>query len=142
MKDPYLKKLKGKAEYYQKRTVELDLVVILEGKVANRGLCILPQKSRAVVRGEVHELILTVEEPRNSTVDKIAYLGFGEVKIPGVIACGDKVCLGEERLGKVVGFDETHMPNHLNIVIKVDSYKDGRELLAYLGESVNFKLQQ
>jgi len=139
MKDPYLRKLKGKAEYYQKRTVELNLVVVLEGKIANRGLCIIPQKSRAVVWGEVHEIILTVEEPRDNTINKIAYLGFGEVKIPGVIACGDKVCLGEEIIGKVVGFDQTHMPNHLNIVIKSENYKDGRELSANLGESIKFK---
>ena len=43
-------------------------------------------------------------------------------------------------VGTVIGFDETHLPNHLNIVIYTVSLVTGRDLGAQLGDEVRFEM--
>lgn len=45
-------------------------------------------------------------------VNNVANLGFFEVNEGGVIIIGDNVYIEEKLIGKVIGFDDTHMPNH------------------------------
>jgi len=76
--------------------------------------------SRAVLKNEVHELILTDDQNAapEKIVNRVSYVGFVEIKRGGVIVTGDKVFVEEKHLGELAGFDITHMPNHMNIVVK------------------------
>lgn len=64
------------------------------------------------------------------TADTVRYLGFAEVAIGGSITVEDKVLLDGQLLGYVAGFDETHMPNHQNIVLRgIDNTREVEEKL-------------
>lgn len=140
MKDPYAAGKFRSNPYAEKRDVAGELVVILEGRMEDRGLELITPISRCLRTHDVHELIFTDEQARpGGKVNRIAYLGFFEVASGGVIVAGDKVLLNEEYIGTLAGYDETHMPNHLNIVIQTDKLFTGVELGAGLGNKITFK---
>lgn len=129
MVDPYQAGLFKENPYATKRTIKGKLVVILRGKLEERKLELIPTISRAVLQNEIHELIVTDQENigPGSQVDKIAYLGFMEISVGGVMTVGDTLTCQDKVLGRVVGFDETHLPNHLNIVLASGFRSDGVE---------------
>lgn len=129
MVDPYKAGFFTENPYAAKRTIKGKLAVILRGKLEKRGLELISTISRAVLKNEVHELIATDQENAGpgSKVDKIAYLGFIEITDGGVMTVGDTLTCKDKVLGKVIGFDETHLPNHLNIVIVSGLRADGVE---------------
>ncbi|MFZ7102825.1 MAG: DUF6917 domain-containing protein [Peptococcaceae bacterium] len=136
--DPYKAGMFSKNPYAAKKDIEGELVVILDGMIENRGLRLISPISRCIKKNEIHELILTDEKDAGpgSRVDKIAYLGFMEVTQGSVLVAGDKVFLRNKYVGEIAGFDETHMPNHLNIVLKTDSRATGVELKVELGDKL------
>jgi len=93
--------------------------------------------------GEIHELILTDERAATpgSTVDRVAYLGFAEVTAGGLIVARDVLTIGGEIIGQIAGYDETHMPNHLNIVVVGDSFASGFDRGLWLGSPVRIESQ-
>ena len=127
--------------YYDKVDVESKLVVVLQGKLEARKLQLISPISRCVQKHEVHELIVSDEESiqPGQEVNKIAYLGFVKIVKSGVIVVGDEVVTGNGTIGTIAGFDETHLPNHLNIVIKVKERLSGVEQGATLGEKIIFR---
>ncbi len=129
MSDPYARNMFGKFNpYFVKRQTTGSLVVVLDGMFEDRGLELISPSSRAVKTSEIHELILSDEETGpGQRVNRIAYVGFVEINRGGVIVVGDSVHIGNIVIGTVAGFDETHMPNHLNIVL-AGNRKTGREL--------------
>jgi hypothetical protein len=72
-------------------------------------------------------------------VNRVGYLGFVEILDGGVIIKGDEVLLDDELIGHIAGFDETHMPNHQNIVIAGDSRATGAERGIRLESRVTFR---
>jgi hypothetical protein len=54
-------------------------------------------------------------------------LGFAEISTGGIIVVGDIMRLGSKKIGIVCGFDETHAPNHINVVIRTENRKTGAE---------------
>lgn len=142
MKDPYAAGKFVGNPYAKKRDVAGPLVAILNGRMEDRGLELMKPISRCIKAGDVHELILTDEQEAGpgGTVNRIAYLGFFEAAGGGVIVAGDKVFLDKVCIGILAGFDETHMPNHLNIVIKTDNLLTGIELGAGVGNQITFKI--
>lgn len=139
MSDPYSRGMFKENPYARKAEIAGRLVVVLRGRYQERGLNLIKPISRALNTGEVHELIITDQDAGpGDKVDPIAYLGFFAVEQPGVIVKGDDLLTGGRVLGTLVGFDETHMPNHLNIVIKGER-RDGEELCLELGDSVVFR---
>jgi hypothetical protein len=66
-------------------------------------------------------------------------VAFFEVKEGGIIRSGDDVLLSGRKIGEVAGFDETHLPNHYNIVIKAKELITGVSLGLKLSETVAFK---
>lgn len=141
MADPYAAGKFSANPYAAKRPVNGSLAVILRSRMEDRGLALIKPISRCIRRGDVHELILTdeAEAKPGAAVNRIAYLGFVEIEEGGVIVSGDDVILGGSKVGTLVGFDETHMPNHLNIVIRAGALADGIDLGARLGMTVSFK---
>jgi len=107
----------------------------------NRGLQLITPISRCIKKHEIHELIFTDEQDAGpgKEVNNISYLGFFEVEQGSVMITGDKLYLAGKHIGYVAGFDATHMPNHLNIVIKTDKRLTGVELGAGLDMEVIFK---
>jgi hypothetical protein len=115
--------------YFSKADIKGNLVVVLEGSYESRGLTLMSQPSRALLKGEIHELILTDEDVRTGdTVNSISYLGFFEVTEASVAVVGDDVFIKDTFVGKLAGFDDTHMPNHLNIIIKNTKKSTGVQL--------------
>jgi len=104
------------------------VVAVLSGKLPERGLELIRPFSRALLTGEIHELIVTDEERAGplQTVNRIAYVCFFEIITGGIMLVGDELSIGDARIGTIAGFDETHMPNHLNIVAKSDQRRSGK----------------
>lgn len=141
MKDPYKIGMFLSNPYYAKSDIQGRLMVVLDGKLENRGMELITQISRCVLRNEIHELIAS-DEPglgAGSKVEKVAYLGFVEIYQAGVLTIGDEVLWAGQTIGTVAGFDETHMPNHLNIVVSAGERRSGAELKLHLGDSVTFR---
>lgn len=128
MSDPYKRGMFKTNPYAKKKPLKGNLVVVLDGKYEDRGLQLIPQPSRCLIANEVHELILTDENKGpGDTVDKIAYIGFFIVRESTVITVGDEVKINGQLIGKIAGFDETHMPNHYNIVLYGEERISGNE---------------
>lgn len=139
MTDPYAKGMFKENPYVRKADVTGRLVVLLRGKYRERGLSLIKPISRALNAGEVHELIITDQDAQpGDTVNPIAYLGFFVVENPGVIVKGDELCAGGRVIGVLAGYDETHMPNHLNIVVHGER-RDGEERGLALGDLIVFR---
>jgi hypothetical protein len=140
--DPYLRNLSYETFYARKSPIEGRLVVVLRGRVSDRALALIPQRSRAVRTGDVHELIATDEASAapGRTVNSIAYLGFAEFSAGGVLVLGDELRIGGRIVGRLAGFDDTHMPNHMNIVVAVDAARSGEELNFALDAALVFTL--
>lgn len=137
MTDPYKKGMFKTNPYAKKKPLKGNLVVVLDGKYDERGLQLIPQPSRCLVADEIHEMILTDEDKKpGDTVNKIAYIGFFTVKESTVIVVGDEVKINEQVIGKIAGFDETHMPNHYNIVIYGNNRISGNERNLNLNDEV------
>lgn len=142
--DPYKSGMFKKDPYVKKRICEGKLVVILDGLMEGRKLQLIVPPSRAVLAGEVHELIVTDEREAapGKEVNSIGYWGFFEVLKSTVMVSGDTVWIGGRKLGVVAGFDETHMPNHLNTVIRADKRQTGLELNLQLEDEIIIKKEE
>ena len=57
--------------------------------------------------------------------DRVSAIAFFEVQEGGLAVVGDKVLIGGRPLGRVAGYDMTHMPNHMNILVKVETLDAG-----------------
>lgn len=117
------------------------LVAVLDAEATGRGLNLIRPLSRAVMKHEIHELIVTLEPSAGpgSIVNDIAYLGFFEVQDGGIILVGDYLDIAGRRIGQVAGFDLTHFPNHMNILVRGAEAATGRGLRLGLGDIVTFK---
>ncbi len=128
--EPYASGLINKYPYYVKRAVQSSVVAILKLEMKDRGLKLIQPQSRALKKNEIHELIVTDERGAKPgvVVDSVAYIAFIEIQIGGIMVVGDEVYCNDILLGTVVGFDDTHMPNHQNIVLYSHKKITGKEL--------------
>ncbi len=123
--------------YGERRQVEGEVVALLHVSFQDRGLRLIETKSRAVRLNEIHELMITDEDAApGGGADRVRAIAFFEVSKSGLIVVGDKVSVGNKTLGTLAGYDETHMPNHMNIVVKTPSL-DEPEIR--VGDKVRFK---
>lgn len=124
---------------YPRSPLEGIFVGVMRLKLDARGLQLIPQGSRCIRRHDVHELIITEEKTEpGGRADRVAYLGFVEFARGGVMLTGDEVRVGETLVGTIAGYDETHMPNHLNIVLTGAATTSGVERGIALGQAVRF----
>lgn len=132
MSDPYASgKWGGGRPVIDGRTAMKGRVVaVLTSRVESRGLQLIHPWTRCIRAREVHEFLLTDEADARpgGTVDRIAAIAFVEFARGGLLVGGDNVTIAGHRVGTVVGYDETHMPNHLNILMKAPERITGREL--------------
>lgn len=141
MSDPYERKLVNKNFYHSKVDIHGKIVVVLDGLLENRGLNLIKPPSRAFPAGTIIELIGTDEEEAvpGSFVEKIAYLAFVELTNGGVLLNGDPVYCNGTLIGTIAGYDDTHMPNHQNTIVKMNERKSGAQLGFALGNEILIK---
>ena len=126
--------------FVKKQTIEGRMVAVLEKKYDKRDITLMSQFSRAVLRHEIHEIMLTDEDvSTDDEVNRIWILGFFEVTTPGIIVEGDTFRLGDKTIGTVSGFNDVHMPNHLNIEIHCKNPQTGVEMGVELQEKLAFE---
>ena len=108
--------------YGDKRPVEGETLALLHIVFEDRGLKLIETKSRTVKHEEIHELMITDEKAEpGGGANRVRAIGFFEITKSGLIVAGDDVWIEDRLLGKLAGFDVTHMPNHINVVVKSDS---------------------
>jgi uncharacterized protein YuzE len=142
-KEPHAGGILDKYPYTDKSDVVGRVVCILDARAENRGMELSIHPSRAVPKGEIHELV-TTDDPQarpGKVVDRVAYISFFEVEKGGIILVNDQVTVEGQEVGQVVGFDFTHAPNHLNILIRTATPMTGPELGLKLGGRVVFSMQ-
>lgn len=120
---PYDPRLITPRVYGDRRPVEGVVVALLNITFERRGLKLIQARSRALTLNEIHELMITDEEEAGpgGGADRVSAIAFFEVKRGGVAIVGDEVSVGGEALGELAGFDLTHMPNHMNVLVKTES---------------------
>jgi len=136
--EPYSVGLVQRNPFVKRKKILGEVVAVMDLKLTTRRLVLIEPRSRALKRGEIHELIVTDEEGAKpgAEVNRAAYLCMFEVKDGGVIVVGDRVVSKGVILGSVVGFDETHAPNHVNIVLKGEKFLTGAELGLDIGDLI------
>lgn len=120
---PYDPNLITPSVYGDKRPVTGEVVALLHITFQERGLKLIQSRSRALCKDEIHELMITDEEgatPGGGT-DRVSAIAFFEVKNGGLVVTGDRVTLNDDLLGTIAGYDVTHMPNHMNVLLKTES---------------------
>jgi len=123
--------------YGDRRPVTGETVALLHIAFEDRGLKLIETKSRTVRRYEIHELMITDEDAApGGGADRVRAIGFFEVTESGLIVVGDEVWIEDRLLGKLAGYDQTHMPNHMNIVVKTDGLD---EPVLRVGDRISFK---
>jgi hypothetical protein len=120
---PYDPKLITPSVYGDRRPVMGEVVALLHITFDDRGLKLIQSRSRALRKGEVHELMVTDEEEAapGGGADRVSAVAFFEVERGGLAVVGDAVTVAGKFLGHVAGYDMTHMPNHMNVLVKSES---------------------
>jgi hypothetical protein len=128
------------ATYAANRPVQGGVVTVLNSTHEARGLKLISTYSRALRKESIHELIVTDETGKKpgDTANRIAYLAFFEVTRGGCIIVGETLVVDGKPIGEIIGFDETHEPNHLNIIIGVEQRKTGPQLKIAVGSKIKF----
>jgi hypothetical protein len=120
---PYDMNLITPSVYGDRRPVRGEIVALLHITFEDRNLELIPARSRGLRNNEIHELMITDEEeagPGGGT-DRVSAIAFFEVLEGGLAVVGDKVSIDGKPLGRVAGYDLTHMPNHMNVLVKAES---------------------
>ena len=128
------------ATYAANRPVTGAVVTVLDSSHEARGLKLIPTYSRALLKNSIHELIATDETDKKpgDAANRISYLAFFEVTRGGCIIVGETLFVDGKVVGEIIGFDETHEPNHINIIIGVKERKTGPQLKISVGSKIKF----
>lgn len=118
-KSPYDTKKITSSLYGDRSPVEGKIVAILHVSFKDRGLKLIDTKSRAVLKHEIHEIMITDEQAAapGGGADNVAAVAFFEITKGGLIVTGDTVTANGHKIGELVGYDENHMPNHLGVIL-------------------------
>lgn len=137
-RSPYDFKTLTPKVYGKRKQVEGEIIALLHISFDKRGLELIETNSRAVRLNEIHELMLTDEKEAKpgERVDRVRAFAFFEVTKPGLIVVSDKVFINEKLIGSLTGYDLTHMPNHMNIVLKDKTLEEPK---VEIGSKIFFK---
>lgn len=135
---PYDPGLITPSVYGNRRPILGEVVALLHITFEERGLKLIQARSRALSRGEIHELMITDEEGAapGSEADRVSAVAFFEVERGGLAVVGDEAFLDGKVMGILTGFDTTHMPNHMNVVVKAESLE---EPTIHVGSRIEFR---
>ena len=138
MGDPYAQKMTNRTFFAAKSDVKGRIVTVLRGTLESRGLHLILPISRAYSGGTIVEFISTDEAGAapGGTVDAIGYVAFVELTTSGVLLVGDTIEIAGKPIGTIAGYDDTHMPNHQNIILKTQRRVTGEGLGFRSGDEV------
>ena len=137
MSAPYDFKKITPSVYGDRRPVEGETVALLHISFDDRGLKLIETKSRTVKKYEIHELMITDEDAApGGGANRVRAIGFFEITDSGLIVVGDKVFIEDRLLGTLAGYDVTHMPNHINVVVRAESLD---EPVLRVGDRIRFR---
>ena len=137
MSSPYDFRRITPSVYGDRRPVMGETVALLHIAFEDRGLKLMETKSRTVKKYEIHELMITDENAApGGGADRVRAIGFFEITDSGLIVVGDEVWIEDRFLGYLAGYDQTHMPNHLNVVVKSKTLD---EPILRVGDKIRFK---
>jgi hypothetical protein len=124
-----------------KRPIETIAVSLLDHTRDDRGMTVVEWSSRCVRRGDLHEIVTTDQANARpgDRIDRVGFVGFVEVLTAGVIDVGDRLVVNERAIGRVIGFDECHFPNHYNILIECNRLWTARSLDIGIDERLVFR---
>lgn len=126
--------------YPFRKSVKSRVVAVLDYKVDHRGLILINTRSRALCKNEIHEILVTDDKNAKpgAIVDPMSLIAFVEIVDGGIILAGDKVNINNVLIGQVAGYDETHFPNHINIVLFSEERCTGFELGIQVDDVLSF----
>jgi hypothetical protein len=116
--------------YASKLPIHLTLVAVMPDTRKDRNLRLSEFVTRCIATDEIHEFLVANEwdGARDAIFNDVSYIGFMRFDQGGVIAVGEKVMTEDGHVvGEVIGFDMTHAPNHMNIVLASSSNQTGAE---------------
>ena len=124
-----------------KRDVAGVMAKLLHHTDEKRGMTMTPFASRCVRAGELHELVTSDHDgfAPGSQVDRVGFLGFVEIRSGGVIDVGDLLTIAGRPVGKVIGFDDCHFPNHYNVLVGVPELRTADLLSLAVEDEVVFR---
>ncbi len=122
--------------FSSKSALQAKWVGVMDRARADRNLILSPYTTRCIRTGEIHEFLscCNVDPSSNFPIQEVGYLGFAEFTVGGVMAVGDVLSTQNHKLGTIVGFEETHMPNHQNTLLATDTIVTGSSLCLRAGE--------
>jgi hypothetical protein len=105
-----------------KRQLAGLFVALMTHSRTDRGMSLIDFRTRCIRAGDIHEMVSTDQSDAvlGDRIDRVGYLGFAEFTAGGVMEVGDPVRVAGTQIGRVLGFDDTHFPNHYNILIATD----------------------
>ena len=138
MSDPYSRNLVNRNFYFNKVAIKARTVVVLDGMLENRELHLIKPISRVFPKGTIVELIGTDDNNASpgSIVNDIAYIGFFELLNGGVMVAGDWIRWNGKTLGTIIGYDDTHMPNHQNVIVSMEKRIPGKLLGMHIEDEI------
>jgi hypothetical protein len=112
--------------YGDRRPISGEVVALLHIYFEDRGLKLIEARSRAMQRGEIHELMITDEQGAipGGGVNRVRAVAFFEVDVGGLAVVGDEITTSGRPLGTLAGYDLTHMPNHMNVLVKTQNVEE------------------
>jgi hypothetical protein len=139
--EPYAQQIIKTDFFYAKRDIPARVAVVLDGHVEKRNLHLILPMSRAFSERTIIELIATDDQQAKpgSVVQPIAYIAFVELERSGVILVGDTLEWNGTLIGTIAGYDDTHMPNHQNVIVSVQKRISGKELGLKIEDVITIK---
>jgi hypothetical protein len=109
--------------YGDRRPVLGEVVALLHITFDDRGLKLIDSRSRGLREREIHELMITDEQEAapGGGADRVSAIAFFEVSRGGLAVVGDDLLLDGVKMGEIAGYDMTHMPNHMNVLVKAET---------------------
>ncbi len=119
------------------------LVKLLSHTRNDRGMTLAGYTTRCLLRGEIHEIVTTDQHGAvaGDRVDHVGFIGFAELERGGVVERGDLAVADGVPFGRVLGFDDCHFPNHLNLLVEADRLLTAADIGAPLGAEIRFEPQ-
>ena len=117
-------------KYSSKSSIKFRIKAVMKNKRIDRKLKLSEYVTRCINKNQLHEFLIANDwnNDKNKLLNDISYIGFMECTECGVIEIGDTISDDKGIIvGTVIGFDYTHMPNHMNIVLKSASEETGKE---------------
>ncbi len=117
-------------KYSSKSSIKFRIKAVMKNKRIDRKLKLSEYVTRCINKNQLHEFLIANDwnNDKNKLLNDISYIGFMECIECGVIEIGDNFSDDNGTIvGTIIGFDYTHMPNHMNIVLKSVSTETGKE---------------